>query len=62
MDYMETMGLKEALMAIRVQFIDPETNKATEEANRKLIDVLRTQTNVPWAEAHMQLKIKPADN
>ena len=58
MDYMETMGLKEALMATRVQCIDPETNKATEEANKKLIDVLRTQTNTNarWAEAHMQLK------
>ena len=58
MDYMETMGLKEALMATRVQCINPETNKATEEANKKLIDVLRTQTNTNarWAEAHMQLK------
>lgn len=56
MDYMETMGLKQALMATRVQCIDPETNKATEEASNQRIHALRTHSKAPWAEAHVQLK------
>ena len=56
MDYLESLGLKQAVLATRAQCIDPETNKATEQANKSRISILRKHKKAPWAEAHLQLK------
>ena len=56
MDYLECLGLKQALLSTRIQCIDPETNKETEKANKHRINVLRTQKRAVWAEAHLHLK------
>lgn len=56
MDYLESLGLKQAVLATRTQCIDPETNKETEKANKHRINVLLTHKKAVWAEAHLQLK------
>ena len=56
MDYLESLGLKQAVLATRAQCIDPDTNKETEKANKNRISILRNHKKAPWAEAHLQLK------
>ena len=41
MDYLESLGLKQAVLATRAQCIDPENNKETEKANISRINILR---------------------
>jgi hypothetical protein len=45
MDYLESLGLKQAVLATRAQCIDPETNKATEQANKSRI-------SIHWKKSH----------
>ena len=56
MDYLESLGLKQAVLATRAQYIDPENNKETEKANISRINILRNHKKAAWAEAHLQLK------
>lgn len=56
MDYLQSLGLKQAVQATRAQCIDPEHNKETENANKHRISILRTHKKAAWAEAHLQLK------
>ena len=56
MDYLESLGLKQAVLATRSQCIDPKNNKETEKVNKSRINILRTHKKAPWAEAHLQLK------
>ena len=56
MDYLESLGLKQAVLATRSQCIDPKNNKETEKVNKSRINILRTHKKAAWEEAHLQLK------
>lgn len=58
LDYLQTLGLKQALLATRTHAVDPTTRKATDKVNMANIDILRKDTKhaAVWAEAHLKLK------